>query len=236
MKYTVKMSCGLEEVVDLFGPGKERERRIQYYETQGLCKECYLKQKREAEKAAGLQFCYFYTSEIDKETGSPLAVVWFFGDTMPHKDQIKELGYRWSDITSFVGHFCDCRMAWSLFVDEDLLNTKIDQAKSIGATIIDPKALGPDACAISEWNYRMALKEQIHWKEIAEKKAAIPKPQIPEILKGHYWNKKIYGKSGNRSIYLDGEKVEISDEQVSGIEVYLKDRDEYNKLLSQIET
>lgn len=234
MKYTVKMSCGHEEVVDLFGPGKERERRIQYYETQGLCKECYLKQERDAEKSAGLQFCYFYTSEIDEETGSPLAVVWFSGDTIPYKDQIKALGYHWSDISYPVDIYCDRHMAWSLFVDVGLLRDNADQAKAIGATIIGPKSLGPDAYALSNQNHRMALEKQKEWKELSEKRAAIPKPQVPEILKGHSWNKKIYGRIGNKSVYLDGEKVKISDDQAACIEAYLEERDEYKKLLSQI--
>ena len=50
MKYTVKMSCGHEEQIELFGPGTEREKKIQYYQTSGLCKECYRKQVEEREK------------------------------------------------------------------------------------------------------------------------------------------------------------------------------------------
>lgn len=41
MKYTVKMSCGHEEQVELFGPGKDREKKIRYYQEYGMCKECY---------------------------------------------------------------------------------------------------------------------------------------------------------------------------------------------------
>lgn len=50
MKYTVKMSCGHDEQLELFGPGADREKKIKYYQTSGICKECYRRQKKEREK------------------------------------------------------------------------------------------------------------------------------------------------------------------------------------------
>ena len=47
MKYDVLFSCGHEETVSLFGPGKERERTISWYRSAGLCSECYAKRKQE---------------------------------------------------------------------------------------------------------------------------------------------------------------------------------------------
>ena len=44
-KYNVKFSCGHEETVDLFGPVKERESKIAYFEKRGLCRECYEKEQ-----------------------------------------------------------------------------------------------------------------------------------------------------------------------------------------------
>jgi len=52
MKYRVNFSCGHEDVVDLIGPNSDRERKITYFETYGLCPECFKAQK-EAEKANG---------------------------------------------------------------------------------------------------------------------------------------------------------------------------------------
>ena len=234
MKYTVKMSCGHEDVVDLTGRGEDRERRIHYLEQHGLCKECYLNQKRAEEKAAGLQFCYFHINKIDEETGSPMIMVWFSGDTMPYKDQLKELGYRWNDITYWVGIYCDRHMAWSLLIDSDLLNDQADQARALGAKVIGPKSLGPEAYALDIRNYRISLNRQKEWTEISEKRNSIPKPHAPEILNGRRWNKKIYGRSGSMAIYLDGEKIEISDEQASVLDNYLKALDQYRDAISQI--
>mgnify|MGYP000299224128 FL=1 len=41
MKYTVTFSCGHEATVDLFGKTSERERRITWYEKEGICPDCY---------------------------------------------------------------------------------------------------------------------------------------------------------------------------------------------------
>lgn len=47
MKYIILMSCGHQVTVDLVGKNSERERKIKYFETQGLCKECYKKEMQE---------------------------------------------------------------------------------------------------------------------------------------------------------------------------------------------
>lgn len=66
------------------------------------------------------------------------------------------------------------------------------------------------------------------------KKDSVPKPAEPEILAGQQWNKKIYGKEGNYSIYLDGDKVEITDEQAKELEQYLLAKTEYNDKVNEI--
>lgn len=45
MKYNITYSCGHEEVVQLFGKGTEREKKIDYYQTRGICKACWMEQK-----------------------------------------------------------------------------------------------------------------------------------------------------------------------------------------------
>lgn len=47
MKYTVTFSCGHEAEVELFGKTSERDRRIAWYEKEGLCPDCYRKMKEE---------------------------------------------------------------------------------------------------------------------------------------------------------------------------------------------
>lgn len=50
MKCDIKYACGHEGTVQLFGPGKERERKIWWYENRCDCPECYA--KRQSEKMA----------------------------------------------------------------------------------------------------------------------------------------------------------------------------------------
>lgn len=52
MKFDVKFSCGHEARIDLYGPMKERARKIEWYQECGICPTCYAA-KIEAEKAEG---------------------------------------------------------------------------------------------------------------------------------------------------------------------------------------
>jgi len=45
-KYDVKFSCGHEDEVQLFGKVSERERKIAYFEKEGLCSNCYSEMKK----------------------------------------------------------------------------------------------------------------------------------------------------------------------------------------------
>ena len=83
-------------------------------------------------------------------------------------------------------------------------------------------------------NYQLALQKQKRWLENRKKIELIDKPSVPEILKGHKWNQKIYGKSGNYTIYPDGEKISITDEQAEEIKLYLVAKEEYKKKIEEI--
>ena len=76
-KYTVLMSCGHEDTVDLFGKTADRERKIEYYKSSGLCKECY---KKKMEKQTELEEFTFNASVlpyINEDDGEILLFVWF---------------------------------------------------------------------------------------------------------------------------------------------------------------
>lgn len=226
MKYTVKMSCGHEDVVELFGPGAERERKIAGYEAHGLCRECYRKKRQEEEQAIGLILNVTVLQGINQETGDILVSLWFSGDTMSHKDEIKSIGYKWGE--------CDAadrdRLVWKKTANLDDLDEEVKKAASIGA-----KSLIPENGIFATANYILAAEQKRKWQEIREKKNAIEKPKVPEVLKGHKWNQKIYGRPGNYSVYPDGEKVSISDAQAEEIREYLQEKAEYKKRLEEVE-
>ncbi len=67
-KYGVTYSCGHEDLIELFGPYEDRQRKIQWLEESGLCPACY-RAKKEAEAAE-------LFGELPPLTGSPKQVAW----------------------------------------------------------------------------------------------------------------------------------------------------------------
>ena len=227
-KYTITMSCGHTDTVELFGREKDRQRKIEYFEEQGLCKECYKKEMQAQVEKEGLVFNASVLPSISESDGDFLIYVWFSGNTMPHKEEIKALGgYKWeecqaaSNLLSLKYEPC-----WGKTVKFQNLKEEIEKAKSIGAKEKFEKGLFASA------NYEMALKNKEKWQANKEQIDAIPKPITPEIVKDHYWNGRIYGKSGNYCVYLDNKKTPITDEQE--ITAYLTAKEEYAKKVDEI--
>lgn len=230
-KYTITMGCGHEDTVTLFGNSEERKRKIEYFKEFGLCKECYKIKMREQEKSKGLVFNISVLPYIDENDGSILFYMWFSGDTMPNKDKIKSLGYSWGECEAADDWYSITRprMVWNKTIKECDLQTEISKAESIGA-----KRTEIDDGLFASVHYKLAVSCQKKWKEKMEKIESIPKPKAPEILIGHRWNQKVYGKSGNYSIYLDNDKINISDEQSKELKDYVATKEEYKKKVEEI--
>ena len=76
-KYEVTFSCGHTGTVNLVGPGAQRKRRLEWYESSGLCPECFKKEKekkRQAEIAADKELLESY--EAPALTGTENQVAW----------------------------------------------------------------------------------------------------------------------------------------------------------------
>ena len=76
-KYDVRFSCGHVATICLYGKEADRQRKIAWYERDGLCPDCYRKQqeeekKAEAEKAAA-EAASFGLPEL---VGSPKQIAW----------------------------------------------------------------------------------------------------------------------------------------------------------------
>lgn len=219
-KYDIRMSCGHEDTVELFGKTADRNRKIAWYEREGLCKACYQKQRREQEQQEGLVFNAAFTGYVKPDTGTVQLYAWFSGDTIPHRDEIKALGgYRW-DVNVITSGFKPVHN-WIKVITLDELGSEVKRAASIGATSAVPTNLRKLP------NYRMAQEALREWRETNTEVSKIQRPTVPAILSGHKWNEKIYGKAGNRSIYLDGDKVLITDEQAEAVRSYLAAIDKY---------
>lgn len=86
MKYTILMSCGHQVTVDLVGKNSERERKIKYFETQGLCKECYKKEMQELKASKPFVLNASVLPHISEKNGSILLSLWFEGNTRPYRN------------------------------------------------------------------------------------------------------------------------------------------------------
>lgn len=233
-KYTVTMSCGHEDTVELFGKSAERERKIEYFKTNGLCKECYKKQMEEQQADKGFKFNATALPDVNHNNGEIQLFVWFDGNTKPYKDAIKGLGgYRWMECEAAINFFSVTRpeMCWGKTIDQKDLPEEVKKAESIGA-----ESSVAEVNLFSLAHYGIALEKHNAWLENAKKIAAIQKPEVPEIIMNHKrWNQKVYGKAGYYAIYPDGVKVQITDEQAEELNDYLKQLKEYQEKIKEIE-
>ncbi len=85
-KYNVTYSCGHSDTIQLYGPHKERDRKIEYFEQQGTCSDCYRKERA----ADGPMFSVC----VHRSRGVQLAC---YRNTYPIKDQLKAEGYRYCE-------------------------------------------------------------------------------------------------------------------------------------------
>lgn len=60
MKYNITFSCGHTGTVELFGKDKERHKKLEYFQENGLCSECYKKMMREEEQAQPNNLQYYF--------------------------------------------------------------------------------------------------------------------------------------------------------------------------------
>lgn len=232
-KYTVTFSCGHEGSVELFGKVAEREKKIEYFEKNGLCRECYKKKMEEAAKTEGLVFNASILPRVASSDGSYLLNVWYSGDTKPFKDDIKAMGYKWGELETTTDSVMSAdrpSLFWNKVVKADGVKTEVEAAQKLGATTfrVSQKFWNKVDCQI-------AARLQKEWKEKHEKMAELQKPEPPSIIKGCKWNGTIYGQAGNYSIYLNGEKTSITDEEADELKRYLEEKEAYIEKVKKIE-
>ena len=76
-QYEVKFSCGHTATIELYGKEKDRQRKIAWYEENGLCPDCYRKQQEEEKKAEAEKVAAEAASlGLPELIGSPKQVAW----------------------------------------------------------------------------------------------------------------------------------------------------------------
>lgn len=224
------MSCGHEETIELFGKNEERKRRIQYFELCGLCKECWKKEIREKNKKERLIFNVSILPYVNDEDGAILACIWFSGGSYSCKNEIKELGYEWDccEADLLLNIIKGEQKCWRKIIKLESLERESDLAEKIGAK----KVISDDIW--SKMNYQMALVAQKKWHEKKKRIKNLDKPKCPIIVHGKRWNFKVYGRDDFYSIYADGEKIHITNEEAEELKNYVKKKEEYDKKVCEI--
>ncbi|MDR2819452.1 MAG: hypothetical protein LBB60_02840 [Desulfovibrio sp.] len=248
-KYTVRYACGHgEHTEQLYGKEAERQRKIAWMESEVVCPECFKKKAQEKAQAEGLIF----NMAVNTIPGQRVVYItaWFTGDTRPHKEAIKALGFHWGDMPPMsMMDYVSIRkppVAWwdqweykltdliaKLGVDamsehiaseikriEALVRHLPLADKKMPSSILDLYALGQEAAAA---------------KGEADKLSQLVRPLRPEWARGKKWNCKIYGnvKHGYR-VYFDGEETSITNEQQVELAAYLTEYTAYTEAVEKI--
>ncbi|MCD7730449.1 MAG: hypothetical protein LUI05_03010 [Oscillospiraceae bacterium] len=227
MKYTVRCSCGHNDVVELFGKGADRERKIAWYETSGVCVECYKAAKRAEEAVKPI----VATVKVNGNLGKVVIVL--SGNVYPKKDDFKARGYFWSADTDDMSDELSGKVvkAWrkTFGVDEkgqENLEKEIETLKAQGVEVKE---------MINPVDAKLAQDKNAEESAEAEEISKIEKPAEPEMVAGKRWNGNIYGseKYGYR-VYLDNKEIKITEEQKEMLEGYISAKSAYNKRVAEV--
>ena len=243
-KYTVTHSCGHTQTHDLFGPGKDRERKIAWMENQP-CTDCWKAEKREADAKLPITMSIHTNGMDTDEHGNVLAEACLTGGTLPRKDEIKSLGYRWGtprggiiNLLSSADPRCwikTVHLAELLDINSATAKMLLSDAAQLDAIKVN-KISAADAMIYERTVQRQqeqAQADAVRATEIAK----IAKPERPAChpwSNGKRWNGNYYGKPGNRSYYVDNNKHSISDDDYAICVAYDTAIAEYRARVDQI--
>ena len=184
------------------------------------CDACYTARKaseREAAAAAEAELpLTLHMTGYPYKDNTPV-VLFFGGDTMPRKDDIKALGYRWSFADDYITYGYSVQRGeqkWIKVVPQEDAYDEIERAKALGAviddSIVDTEYLAKQAAAKRE---RVAAAEA----------SGITEPVKPVCYPAGRWNGKVYGTAAyGYRIYVDNAEVRISNDDADALKNYAK--------------
>lgn len=223
-KYVVTHSCGHTQVHMLFGPTKDRERKLEWMATQP-CTECWAAQKREEEAKKPITIT-IHTDGLIHGDG-----IWIeaaaTGGTEPRKAEFRGRHWRWGEIRGgIMDYLSDKGPAWGWTLAK-LCRSREDIDSALQYIKAEAEYFGAQVVNGLSVMDQTALKQSL--TELASRPPAPPQPKKsapPEdiIPAGKYWNRKIYGneKYGYR-IYIDSKEIRLGTEQVARLQEYLKE-------------
>lgn len=201
------------------------------------CPKCYGARMRKEEESKPL------TISVAVSVFPPQILLTASGNTRENKEKLKAAGYRWgyADEGGFLGMLSmNPRMAWQRTISlvdknldseefKDFLAKEFEQIDKLGAvrkmecTKVDLAMCGQ---RLSEMQKETAEKLE------TIKQMELKKPKLPNWVPEGRWNRKIYGSARSGfSIYIDGNKLSISDDQKAELSAWI---DENNKIEAEI--
>ncbi len=214
-QYTINHACGHSRVVQLFGKGSDRERKIEWMESQD-CPQCWGAAKRETEASKPIEM-HITTNGLGKDRdGNIIAEIVLTGGTINRKDDIKAMGYRWSEIRGGVFDMLSTSRPQQTWC-KTIPIIKIGQSPEWDAIAAEAKTLGAEIkIKIDPISMELAAKSTRAKQDADDRIAQLVKPERPSCHPRAQhpdarWNGKYYGKAGNRSYYVDNVQYSLTD-------------------------
>jgi hypothetical protein len=189
------------------------------------CDACYTARKASERKASEREAAAVAEAELPLTlhmTGYPdrhntPVVLFFGGDTVSHKDDIKSLGYRWVFADDYITYGYSVQRGerkWIKVVPQEDAYDEIERVKALGAviddSIVDTEYLAKQAAAKRE---RVAAAEA----------SGITEPVKPVCYPAGRWNGKVYGAAAyGYRIYVGNAEVQISGDDADALKRYAK--------------
>lgn len=193
-----------------------------------LCPACYAAEMREKEAAEPLTLHFHLVPWLSK-----FCLTWESGPIIAHKDEIKSLGYMFRE-PDVMTHYSDLDMRnilnpirrWTKNIPFSDLKKELDAARAMGAVIVN------DIQNVERVYFRTLREKALECDKLISE---LPKPEKPGCYPQGRWNGKVYGGSRNGySIYIDGEKKSVSEEDKELLEKYASEVDSYLNQVAEI--
>ena len=213
-----------------------------------LCPDCYKAQKQEESKALGLVAEARLDDTAALLKGAAEVVIVIVNGGYERKDELKAAGYRWTEdfpasrksgpaglLLDIVGG-PETKM-WAKRMPLADLAAAVEEIQVMGGKIKLPSE-GEQAGYADALRYgqkkaaeKSAAAAEAEAKVAAALEALGPCPEYPEdvaaILAAGRWNGKIYGRRGNWSIYISGDKQALTDAQKEALVATQEARQEW---------
>ena len=199
-----------------------------------LCPTCYKVQKREESNALGLMAESRLDDTAALLNGVAEVVIVITNGSYDRKDELKAAGYRWTEDfpasrkSGPAGLLLDIMggpeaKMWAKRMPLADLPAAVEEIQAMGGKIKLPtkeeQAGYADTLRYGQKKAaeKSAAEAEAEAKVAAAMEALGPCPEYPDdvaaILAGGRWNGKVYGRKGNWSIYIGGDKQPLTDDQ-----------------------